>query len=329
MAEKRTGTISAWTELTPRLAVFRLSPQAGTAFPDYKAGQYIALIRQNCRHTVRSEKAGGSGYEPAFNPDGTPKMGPVGHSYSIASAPFETRATGDLELYVALEQTGAGTTGRFTESLFRPAEHVGDTLQYYERIVGDFTLDRRAADAPNVVFVGTGTGLAPFVSMAKQLAHEAKAGRGSSTRYTMIHANRTAAELAYDAAMQDLAAAAIPGFDFRYVRAISRPTSEDALDGSLCLGRANNLFRLLLGAPTREEELIGVTRDGGGDVAAAERAFAACTLPKLGRDVDGGALRARMPAGATTVLTCGNAGLMDDIGRMCSRADFKFEMEEW
>ena len=28
-------------------------------------------------------------------------------------------------------------------------------------IVGDFTLDKRAPDAPNVVFVGTGTGLAP------------------------------------------------------------------------------------------------------------------------------------------------------------------------
>jgi ferredoxin-NADP reductase len=329
MAEKRTGTISTWTELTPRLAVFRLSPEAGAAFPDYKAGQYIALIRQNCRLTVRSSKPGGSGYEPAFNPDGTPRMGPVGHSYSIASAPFETKATGDLELYVALEQTGDGTTGRFTESLFRAAEHKGDTLTYYERIVGDFILEKRAAEARNVVLVGTGTGVAPFVSMAKQLAHEAKAGQGSSTRYTIIHANRTVAELGYDAELRDLAAAGIPGFDFQYVRAISRPTPDDAADGTLCLGRANNLLRLLLGAPTREEELISITRDGGGDVTAAERAFSTCTLPKLGRDVDAAALRARMPAGATTVLTCGNPGLMDDIGRMCSRADFKFEMEEW
>lgn len=51
--------------------------------------------------------------------------------------------------------------------------------------------------------------------------------------------------------------------------------------------------------------------------------------PRLGSGVDAEALKARMPGGRTTVLTCGNADLMEDIKRICDKADFKFEMEEW
>jgi ferredoxin-NADP reductase len=53
------------------------------------------------------------------------------------------------------------------------------------------------------------------------------------------------------------------------------------------------------------------------------------TKPLLGSGIDGAALKARMPRGETTVLTCGNGELMEDIRRVCDRAGFKFEMEEW
>jgi ferredoxin-NADP reductase len=329
VAEKRVGTISSWVDVAPGLSSFKLRPPAATPFPDYKAGQYIAITRENCRLTTRIKgEDGGIRYEPAVKEDGSPKVGPVTHSYSIASAPFETKETGELEIYVTLEKLGGGRLGRFTESLFG-GSHVGDTLGYVDRIVGNFTLDYRAADFENVVMVGTGTGLAPFVSMMKQAAHDAKAGRPSPVRYTLIHANRTVSELGYDAVLQNLETEKVAGFDFRYLRSVSRPTAEDARDPRLCQGRANNLLRSILGLATREQEVVEEALEGGGDARVAEAAALKTTSPRLGSALDPQALRDRMPTIKTAVLTCGNGELMEDIRRICAKANFKFEMEEW
>jgi len=330
MAEKRVGTISTWTEVADGLVIFQLMPQSGTAFPDYKAGQYIALTRENCKVTTKVKDADGRvHYDPAYNEDGSAKTRAVTHSYSIASAPFETKSTGALEIYVTLEKLGGGQFGRFTESLFQTTPHVGDTLGYVERIVGNFNLNQRAQGADQVVMVGTGTGLAPFVGMMKQVAHEARSGTPSNVKYTLIHANRTPAELGYDADLQKLRSESGEGFDFTYVRSVSRPTPADAYDPALCQGRANNLLRSLLGLPTREHELLDEARANDREVSAAQQAVDRSTTPLLGSGVDRETLKARMPAGRTTVLTCGNGELMEDIRRICQKAGFKFEMEEW
>lgn len=310
MAERRVGTIAAWADIAPGLATFRLKPEPPTRFPDYRAGQYIALTRANCNLTVKVKEPDGTvRYEVARNEDGSPKTGPVTHSYSIASAPYETSQGGEIEIYVTLEKVEGESFGRFTESLFGARSHVGDTLGYVDRIVGSFTLDQRAAGVEHVVMVGTGTGVAPFVAMMKQTAHEAREGKPSPARYTLIHANRTVHELGYDAVLQELGSGKTPGFDFHYLRSVSRPTALDAQDATLSQGRANNLFRAILGLPTREPK--------------------PATPPRLAAATDLLALRARMPKGNTTVLTCGNPDLMEDIRRICETADFKFEMEEW
>ncbi len=330
MADRRIGTITSWVDLAQGLAVFRLKAEAGSPFPSYQAGQYIALTRQNCKLTVRvKDHHGVVQYAPLRNTDGSPKLGPVTHSYSIASAPFETRERDELEIYINLERYRDGQLGRFTESLFHASPHVGDTLGYVDRIAGNFTLEDRAKGAEHVVMVGTGTGLAPFVGMMKQAAHEARLGQASGVKYTLIHANRTVGELGYDQPLQEIERERIAGFDFAYVRSVSRPTPADANDPTLNQGRANNLFRLLIGLPTREQELVDEARAAGRDLTAPQQALDKSTKPRLGSSVDSGALRARMPSGRTTVLTCGNAEGMEDIKRICEKAGFRFEMEEW
>ena len=330
MADKRVGTISQWIDITPELSIFRLKPHEGTVFPDYKAGQYIALTREGCRLTTKVKDADGTvRFEPAVDEGAQPKLGPVTHSYSIASAPYETKETGELSIYITLEKLAGGRFGRLTESLFK-GSHEGDTLGYVDRIVGNFTLDQRANGFDNVVMVGTGTGLAPFVGMMKQAAHDAKRGEGSTVRYTLIHANRTVRELGYDEELRALDSTPRAGFDFAYVPSVSRPRPEDANDPQLSQGRANNLLRSILGMPTREQEVVQeLTEAGSPEVAKAKDAASKAVAPKLAAGIDAAKLHDRMPRGKTAVLTCGNGDLMDDIKRIANKADFRFEMEEW
>ena len=75
--EKRVGTIAHWRELAPGLVTFQLMPQQGTSFPTYKAGQYIALTRENCKLTARGKDSTPPRYEPALDAAGAQKIGPV------------------------------------------------------------------------------------------------------------------------------------------------------------------------------------------------------------------------------------------------------------
>jgi len=143
-----------------------------------------------------------------------------------------------------LERDGHGEMGRFTESLFRIERNGSDRLFYLSRIVGNFTLARRAAGFAHVLMVATGTGLAPFVSMVKQLQFEALRNGASHKQYTLLHANRTYEELAYHREL--LAIEASNAVDFVYIPSVSRPTARDHNDSHLGVGRANNVLRKVL-----------------------------------------------------------------------------------
>ncbi len=177
MADLKSGRILEWHRLSPSLSLFRLVSLDGSPFPPYQAGQYIALRRDDCLLTRKVKEGNEVRYVPDLDAEGRQKRGPVTHSYSVSSAPFETAQGNHLEFYVVLERGRDGVLGRFTESLFRGVEdHTNERLAFLERIVGDFTLARRAAGFEHVLMVGTGTGLAPFVSMIKQLHFEAQHG---------------------------------------------------------------------------------------------------------------------------------------------------------
>ncbi len=325
MAEKKFGSVIERRELSSILMTFRLAPARGDRFPDYQAGQYIALRRDDCKLTKRvKEPDGTSRFTPDLGPDGKQRSGQVAHSYSIASAPYETAEQGWLEFYVVLELDAERRPGRLTESLFRLDPKGDNQVGYVDRIVGDFTLASRAPGAQSVLMVGTGTGLAPFVSMVKELSHR---GVRDGVRYTLLHTNRTREELAYHDELCRIEKAGT--FDFTYLASVSRPTPRDQADERLGLGRANNLLRAMLDMPLKEEETLREARAQGGDTAAAVQALERALKPRLPAQVSKASLQARLSPADTVVLTCGNPSLMSDIAAIAAAQKMRFEKEDW
>ena len=328
MADWKAGRVGTWNALSPTLGIFRLMPEEGTRFPDYKAGQYIALRREDCKLTRRIKDPDG---RPHFLPDvdeqGQPRRGPVAHSYSISSAPWETQELRWLEFYVVLEVTEDQYPGRLTESLFRIQPGGDDKVQYVSRIAGDFTLDKRAGGSRNVVMLGTGTGLAPFAGMMKQLHHDAERGQTDGIRYTLLHANRTYEELAYHQPLVEIERA--QKLDFVYVPSVSRPTKRDLEDERMGLGRANNVLRLLYEMPMKEEEELKLAQESGGDVALASAAASRAVRPALPRHLERTSLRARLDPSNTVVMTCGNPSSMADIRAVAEAVGARYEKEDW
>jgi ferredoxin-NADP reductase len=327
MAELKVGTVLDQQRLSPILMIFRLLPESGGRFPDYVPGQYIALRRNRCRLTRRVVGPEGHGrYVPDLDEAGRPKIGPVTHSYSISSAPFETRAQGYLEFYVVLEKDDDGTLGRLSGSFFEMSP-TGDTVTYVNRIAGNFTLAHRAKGFGSVLLVGTGTGVAPFVSMIKQLHHDACRGDVPPVEYTLLHTNRTYEELAYHQELLDIEAS--HRFDFVYVASVSRPTDRDRGDPRLGQGRANNLLRSLFGMPMKEEEDLDALLARGGDASHARAALARAVAPVLPRSVSPHELARRCDPSRLVVLTCGNLSLMEDIKHVADARHIRFEKEDW
>ncbi|MEK6302635.1 MAG: hypothetical protein AABO41_18135 [Acidobacteriota bacterium] len=306
MPEWRPGRIVDWHKLSESLAVFRLVPLDGTTFPRFEAGQSIALRRDDCLLTKKVKEGTEVRYIPDLDSDGKQKRGSVTHSYSISSAPFETEQGNYLEFYIVVERTLEGGPGRFTGSLFRIEDDASDRLSYMERIVGDFTLAKRAAGFEHVLMVATGTGLAPFVSMVKHLHFEARRDGGTQTRYTLLTANRTYEELAYHQELLDIEAA--NALDFVYVPSVSRPTARDREDVRLGIGRANNLLRHIFGFPPLEPNAV---------------------VPELPRERPLAMLQKRIDPSFTVVLTCGNPAGMADIEWTAGQTGMRFEKEEW
>ena len=327
MAQRKTGFAVSWNSLSPILGIFRVRPSAGSRFPDYEAGQYIALRREDCALTRRVTDADGRvRYVPDLDAAGVQRRGPVSHAYSISSAPCETQQEGFLEFYVVREVDEEGRPGRLTESLFRIEPGHDDEVIYFERIAGDFTLARRAAGVPHVLMVASGSGLAPFVSMAKQLDFEAGRGRRDPTRYTLLHGNRTAEELAYHRELEAIAAAG--RIDFRYLATVSRP-APSGHDPTLARGRVSNVLRLLLDLPAKEEEDVAAAEAKGEGVEKARAALGKMVRAVIPASASLDALRERLKPADTVLMTCGNASAMSDVEHAAEARGIRFEKEDW
>ena len=329
MAGRKVGTVTYKQDLSSILTIFRLMPAGGSVFPSSKAGQYIALKRDDCKLTkkVGVGDDGAKAYGPDLDDTGSQKIGAVTHSYSIASAPWEQEERGYLEFYVVLEVIKKNEFGRLSSIFMNLNPETNNQVTYFDRITGNFTLDQRAADFDSVLMVGTGTGLAPFIAMAKQLHHEANNGSGNSRKYTILHTNRTYEELAYHQDLLDIEKAG--QFDFAYVPTVSRPTQRDLDDEGMGVGRANNVLRHMFGLPMKEEEILAAAKSGNGDLARAEAGMQRTPKPKLPKKFSIEGLQDRFDPAKTVIMTCGNPWSMADIEETAKRSNIKFEMEEW
>ena len=323
MASRKSGRVIYKKDLSSALSIFRLIPERDSTFPAYQAGQYIALGRDDGRLTkkVGVDPNGKPRFTPDLDDTGRQRIGPVMHSYTIASAPWETAAQGFLEFYVVQEKAG-GVPGRLSTVLLGMPCCEDEPVSYVDRIVGSFTLDKLVRGARSVLMIGTGTGLAPFISMIKQRHHDPGA---DDRMFTLLHTNRTLAELGYHQTLLEIEAS--ESFDFVYIPTVSRPTAQDRDSPKMGMGRATNVLRLLYGLPMKEEE----DADGAssGDRAAADAALARTPRPALPATVDLVTARARLEPARAVILTCGNPASAADIQRTAARVGIRSEVEPW
>lgn len=176
-------------DLTPTVARFVVRPDAGV--PPFEPGQYFAL---------------------GLTVDGRPLQRP----YSTSSPRGEATS---LEFLVRLVGAGA-----FTPRLWRLA---ADDRLWIGRPKGLFML--RPDDRRTHLFVATGTGLAPFVSMLETIVGTAGGPQDDrpglrSPRAVVVHGVAHVAELAYRDRLERLAGGAD---GVRYSPVVSRPTHPD------------------------------------------------------------------------------------------------------
>jgi len=311
MAERKASTVIYRHQLTPEREIFRIIPKDGGTFPSYTAGQYIALSRDNCRLTKKIiDTSGQSRYLFDVDEAGNQKRGTVTHHFTIASAPYETLQQGYLEFYIVKQSLETTIPGTFTDSLFHVDVEHNNTLFYSDEVYGDFTLEQRASGFEHIVMVATGTGVAPFVSMLKQVHHQSSVGNIPKQKFTLFYTNRTLQELGYHeefAAMEQQ-----QNFNFVYVPLISRPATHEKRNTMVGQGRANDVLRLILGTPS--------------DI---DRHRQAKTLPVLPPQHTFAELRERIMRENTVILTCGNAEMMTEVEKIASAAKIRCEMELW
>lgn len=191
------AVLSQRTDLAPGLTVFRVHP-VGWELPDFLPGQFAVLGLPGSAPRCSGSEAEDPAPDPA-------KI--IRRAYSIASSSLARQY---LDFLVVLVESGALTPRLFH---LRP----GDPLWLGPKITGLFTL----ADVPagsNLIFISTGTGLAPYISMLRTHVHENR-----WQKIAVFHGARHSWDLAY---RDELSTISLLRPNFTYLSTISRPQQE-------------------------------------------------------------------------------------------------------
>lgn len=269
--------LEAWEpQGDPDLAIFTIVRADGNTFSPFEAGQYTQLAFWD-----------------------QPSQDPRPRQFSIASGPNQLDA---LELYVVLVRDtaddGSDQQGVLTGTLWRHAP--GDEILMMPRPAGRFVPSRTTQR--DLVCMATGTGLAPFVSMARWFWQEYQRTGKSSRRLTILHGVSHTSQLGYRSEMETLAAD--DGFDMVYVPVVSRPDQDPQYVEEMARGRLNDAFRLLWNEPKL------------GHVDPY--------LPAHTRDI----LRQRLTVAGSAAYLCGNPGMIHDAKERLAKQGFNTEGRE-
>ena len=263
--------LASWELLEdPDIAIFTIERPDGEPFADFEPGQYTQLAFWD---------------QPADDP--RPRQ------FSIASTPADRTS---LEFYVILvrdaDEDGSNRQGVFTGALWRHAP--GDEVLYMPRPAGRFVPSRTSQH--DLVCAATGTGLAPFVSMARVFRQDFQRDGRLPRRLTVLHGVSYASQLGYRAELEELASHA--GFELLYVPVVSRPSQDPGYEEPMGRGRLNDVLRMLCGEPA-----IGRVEPW---------------LPAEVHDE----VRGRLSVAGSAAYLCGNPGMISDVKEVLAAEGF-------
>ena len=263
MAAEYNATVSSRVEVAPGLIILRVAPDK---LPfEFRSGQYVVLgLKASEPRIDESEPEAPSvvagpvaspGLEaplaavPAATAEGQVAVDAqaasvaratadvdrmIRRAYSIAS---ESRADEYLEFYLTVVMSG-----ELTPRLFNLA--IKDRLYVGPKAVGVFTLDK--APGKHILMIGTGTGLAPYMSMLRS-----ELVCNGARIFVVVHGARFSWDLGYRTELTGLARHCR---NFCYVPVITRP-QEDVT----WRGRSGYLQNLIASGAIEEETGLALT----------------------------------------------------------------------
>lgn len=194
------ATIKDRIDITSGLVLLYI--ERGSDFSDFLPGQYTTIALP------------GAAPRPAHFPaeKEVPKADKlIKRAYSIGSSPDEKNF---IELCIAILPEGL-LTSRL--ALLKQ----GDPVFLSPKVVGHFTLEPVSADR-NLIFVATGTGIAPFMSMLRT-----KSTWTAGRKITILHGVRYKADLCYRNELLELAQ---NNPNFKYHAVVSRDQAEAGIE---------------------------------------------------------------------------------------------------
>ena len=213
------ATLQARQQVAASLKLLWIAPDAGEV-PAFEPGQFVQVGLM----VTLPARAGRGGAATAT------RQRPVWRAYSIASSARERRF---LELCVVQVPGGRLTTPLWD---LEPGERVW----LENRARGEFTPDLAPRGA-DMIWIATGTGVAPFVSMLRTYSSGERWRRA-----VLVHGVRRAEELVYRVELEERARA---DRAFTYLPVVSREPEWTGLRGRVQVALAEGTWRSVCATP--------------------------------------------------------------------------------